>query len=171
MLGSNDITDLTKLMFRVMFLSRLTDVSEINIFRSYYLAPTKMKLVLSWLSVCIQIVLAIVLVWHVIDNWNWPDLSDYKQAVMVGVSLFVLIFLSNLTKKTITNFISFYRDINLVFKVPATLLICDFISNVVVAVVITLVSFFLLSDSENFAEIGLYFLVFFFVCVCFFVCE
>ena len=100
-----------------------------------------------------------LLLWHIVQFYELPKMETIEEIVTVCVSLLVLIFLSNITKKTVLNFVTFYENISLVFKILMFLMVCDFISNVIVAIIITLVSFFLLSISESFADVGMLYLV------------
>mmetsp|Transcript_96578 Transcript_96578/g.118340 ORF Transcript_96578/g.118340 Transcript_96578/m.118340 type:complete len:610 (-) Transcript_96578:57-1886(-) len=164
--GGNNVTNIVHLVWRFVYLKDYIlkgQDAEFNIYRSYYFDASPSKLYLSLIGIILQITLCIALTVNVVRNWD-PDLlrlgskggrentQDFLIFLIAGV---VFSFLSLTTSKTIGLYLDFYSHLYLGFEAPWYFVICDYISNVIITIYITIIGFFYLTQSPDYGELVL----------------
>ena len=81
--------------------------------------------------------------------------GELYENIVLAMSVMVFVFLSISTNRTTAQFRAFYEHIGAAYRVPWLLVICDFLSNVVVSIVVTFISFFFLLTSESCTDLVL----------------
>ena len=159
-LGGINVTGQVHLLWRYVFLKDellFGQDSEFNIYKSYIFMPTPQKLRFTFLAVFVQILLTIAICYDLWDGWpfGFEDGAVNHELATKMLSATVFILLSIQTNRTTGLYFRFYEKIGLMFKLPWYLLICDFISNIIISVVITLFSYMFLVQSESYSDLVL----------------
>ena len=81
--------------------------------------------------------------------------GEMYENIVLAISVMVFVFLSISTNRTTAQFRAFYEHIGAAYRVPWLLVICDFLSNVAVSIVVTFISFFFLLTSESCTDLVL----------------
>ena len=159
-----DITHQVHILWRYEILKNIIlagQDSEFNIYKTYIIDPSPQKLVFSVVSVTLQLVFTAAIIYDVTLMYEETSLAElcgtgelYANIVLV-MSIMVFIFLSISTNRTTAQFRAFYEHLGVVYRVPWFLVICDFMSNVVVSIVVTFISFFFLLTSESCTDLVL----------------
>ena len=148
-LGGTNVTGEVHLLWRYVYLKNTIlagQDAEFNIYKSYIFDPTPQKLVFTFLAVLVQLTLTIAICWDIWTGYAFgyeDGLNDYEISVQF-ISVAVFILLSIQTNRTTSLYFKFYEKIGIMFCLPWYLLICDFLSNIVVSIVITLFSYLFL---------------------------
>eukprot|EP01084_Bolivina_argentea_P132136 233171_1 len=156
--GGENITNQILVMWRYVFLKNVLlkgQDSEFNIYRSYYFDEKPQKIPMALLALTIQIVLTIAITINVYRNFKSSFIDGEIDIFLIVASVLVFCYISFSTNGTAKLFVRFYKDIDLVYNIPWFLLFCDFISNIVIAIYICLVSLLFLLESSSYAELVL----------------
>eukprot|EP01084_Bolivina_argentea_P245856 411537_1 len=154
--ASKNITLALKIMLRKRLLSNLLagQDNEFNIFRSYYFDENVDKISFAVLAVTLTVSLTTVLLIDIVNNIDSTLEQDDNGIIVISVLIFLC--LAQLSLTTINSFGEFYGDkVGVLFDIPWFLIFSDFLLNVIIPIVITLISFFLLCGSETYLDLVL----------------
>ncbi len=110
---------------------------------------------LSIIVLTLQTLFTIAIVKDVVNNWNIDREFDETESFIFVMSIIVFALLSFLYATTAQSFYTFYKSISEICIIPWYILSMDFLSNILIGFVITLVSFFFLIESESLSDIVL----------------
>merc|ERR1719242_1687562 len=154
--GGENVTSQVLCMWRYVFLRDVLlkgQDAEFNIYRSYYLDPQEGKIVLSVLSLALQIALTVSISIAVFNGWD--DIKTQKNPLVIVCSVLAFCFISYSTQGTGRLFRRFYKDIGLAYDLPLFMMLCDYISNVLISWYICCLSLFFLLQTDGLEDLVL----------------
>ena len=87
--------------------------------------------------------------------WGFGDGVGETETTIKLLAGLIFVLLSIATNRTTSLYYKFYENVGLMFGIPWYLLFCDFISNIVVNITITLFSYLFLCESEDYTDLVL----------------
>ena len=154
--GGENVTSQLLCIWRFIFLRDVLlkgQDSEFNIYRSYYLDPLEGKIAMAVLSLGLQIVLTVALSHYVYMRWEL--IWEQDDPLIITTSIMAFCFISYSTNGTMNLFRRFYKDIGLAYELPLFLLVCDYVSNIVLASYICCLSLFFLLQTQDYEDLVL----------------
>eukprot|EP01083_Nonionella_stella_P070805 189651_1 len=159
-LGGLNVTREVHLLWRYVFLKDeilAGQDAEFNIYKSYIFEPSAEKLVFCFIAMTVQLALTSAICYEIFQGvpFGFDDGVEGDELVIKILSGGVFVLLSIGTNRTTKMYLQFYEEIGCMFALPWFILFADFLSNIVIPIVITLVSYLFLATSESFTDLVL----------------
>ena len=133
--------------------------NEFNIFRVLCFVPPGCKwqakgLAIGILSVIIQIILTSGIIFEVYRGWDIDEMFD-NDSMIITMSFVVFSFISFIFISTVSKYYQFYNNMAWIIKLSPILRFLDFISNIIIGLIICCVALAYLLQSETVGDVVL----------------
>lgn len=125
-----------------------------KVFENVFKDQVTIRLSIGLLCLILQILLTIGIVIEVIDSWDIEGMFD-NDIMIITISFVSFAFISYTTLWTVIKYFEFYNNAESVMKVSLLISFLDFVSNIMIGVTISVVSFFYLLQSESITDVVL----------------
>eukprot|EP01084_Bolivina_argentea_P018806 34994_1 len=138
--------------------------NEFNIFRSLcFIEPGHnddkiVRLSIGMLCLILQIFLTFGIASQVFNNWDTETMFDnnkYDDWTITIISILVFSFISLMYTFTVRKYYEFYENMHMLFEISWIIIILDFISNILIGLIISICAFFYLLQSETVTDVVL----------------